>query len=367
MSNNLKINRMLYNPLLNNFVIFCHSYPTISLVFKILSLIETSYSNHRVIIIVNSSAIWSYLMKIFQDDSNITVDNIGSAGISLKRPYSVTKEIITRLKLVKKYKNISNTNVIFSSKNFIIRDYFVLQVLRRQSNNNFCYIDKFSETDNDREKVDKLTLIKSVGLFLNKTIYGSNLAYYCKGKILFMGIDDNYLNEFTHVELKEFDKIDINRHQKYKISVPCKIIYFDDALYKFSNRIFDQEKLKKLVFELLKRISETGISKEEVGIKFHPNGEKYLHILKYGKEINKFIPAEFLEADNCKLIFTAFSTVLNSFGKDVVKISIIDLLPWVDKETYKRYKKYLIEDLQVSFIPQSIDEFTEIISRIDTF
>jgi len=363
--NELLSKKRVFNLSLNKFVIFCHSYGTVIPVLKILSLIKTYYSEYNITIVVNLSNLYLYLTKIFQGNSNISIHYIGLAGIVLNRPQSIIKETLSRFKILIKYNNITNTNVIFSSKNFVVRDYFILRLLRGQRSNHFCYIDKFSELKVLRKRAEKLTIKKKLELFLVRIMYGKDLNYYRLGRECFLGVNDNYLNRLNVVKLKEMNSIIINNYERYEINVPFKIIYFDDGLF-LEDKIIDQNKFKLLLTEIFKRINKIGIHKDKIGIKFHPSFKGYLPILEYGTEIGDFIPADFLKARNCKLIFTVFSTVLNTFENDVIKISIINLLPWIDKERYKIYKKILIEDRQVSFIPQNIDEFIEILSKINT-
>jgi len=359
----LEKNERLFNLALNKFVIFCHSYPTIVVLFKLLRIIKSSYSSYRVTIVVNMPSLFLYLERMFRNDPNIGIYEIESSKLTLKKPFSLIKEIILKYKLLHRFRYVSNANIIFSSKNYVFRDYFILQILKLNKSNNFCYIDKFYENVVKRKKAYKLPIIKKLGLFFLRKIYGRDLGYYSLGNILFIGISDSYLNTFKTVRLQELGHVDID-YKRYKISVPYKIIYFDDDLFSFSNRILDLKKFKQLLVKLFSRIEQVTVNKDEIGIKFHPGSKGYLPILRYGSEIKSHIPAEFLIANECKIIFTVFSTVLNSFRKDVVRISIIDLLPWSNQETYRTYKNLLIEDREECLIPKSIGEFIKIVSKI---
>lgn len=365
-TNELIKNRKLFNPKLNNFIICCHSYYTIMPLLRILELIRSTYSVYNVTILVNLPSLRMFLTRVFHKKSNISIDYIGYERFSFRKPQRYVKEIATLFKFFIKYRNITNTNIIFASRYYILHEYFIISILRHRRSNHFCYIDVYTEDKHREQSIHRLPMRKKIKLWICKVVYGKRINYYSMGNFFYLGLDINYISTFNIIREKELNVVTSN-FTNYKIDVPYEIIYFDQSIHTFDDRIIDRSKFRVLILEIFEKMRRAGINREKIGIKFHPGGEKYLSLLEYGHEIDRIIPAELLNLVNCKVIFTTFSTVLGSIEVDGIKISIIDLLPWKDKNTHSIYRKSQIENLedqQMCFVPKSIEEFMGILSPL---
>jgi hypothetical protein len=330
---------------------------------KILELIGASYFAYNVTILVNLPSLHMFLGRVFHNNSNISIEYIGYERCSFRKPQTYIKEVGTLFKFFFKYRNIANTNVIFASRYYILHEYFIISILTHRRNNHFCYIDVYTEDKRREKSLDRLPIRKKIKLWLCRVVYGKHINYYCMGKFFYLGLDINYISTFNIIREKELN-IAISNFVNYKIDVPYEIIYFDQSLHTFDDRIIDRSKFKLLILKIFEKLRRVGISREKIGIKFHPGGEKYLSLLEYGCEIDRIIPAELLNLVNCKVMFTPFSTVLGSIEGNMTKISIIDLLPWKDKNAHSIYRKSLVENQQMCLVPKDIEEFMEILSEL---
>ena len=355
----LIVNKKIFNPNINNYVIFCHSYYTIRPMLKILELIEDVCQSAKIKIFVNLSSLHQFLVSYFQNSPDISVVYIGYAGRSRRK---LLDEIFILLHIIFLRLNLRrNNNIIFASRYHILHELFFSRLLRIGNNNHFSYIDVYSTEENDvaPKSFIQLSLSNKIKLLICKVVYGFPISYYSHfGQRACLGIDFKYINHrFNVIKEKDLNMIKIVKETKI-YTVPYEIIYFDQGIHIFDNEIIDEKKYERLIIDLFKGLQDTGIPRKKIGIKYHPSVENNIYeLLDYGTEIEKNIPAEFLKAESCRIVFSAFSTSLKAYGNNCSCLSIIDLLPWKDQASYIKYRERLIRDNNNCIIPKSISEF----------
>jgi hypothetical protein len=359
------LTKILFNNNLNKFIIFCHSYPTVLLVYRIISLIKKEKMQPQILVVVNLFVLKNFLIKSFADDACVSVHYIEQIQFSFFNPLSILKKILIAKNLKEKFGNIFETNIIFSSKACVQLDYYVLNLVKK-NNNNFCYINKYKSEIIPDEKANNLSVFQCLKLFVNRMLYGKDLDFYYpqgdRKSQVFLMIRQCYLDQFPTIGLDSFDEIPINRLEEKKVEFPYKIIFFSGGINE--NNSVDSHEYISLLEDVLKELNKIGIDKSLIGIKFHPSFKVMPSLLKYGEEIPKEIPADLLSLPECKVIMTVYSFVINLYDNNIKKISLLELVPWNNSEIYNIIEDVLNKERKETIRPKTKQDLISIVAKI---
>jgi len=361
----------LFGRLNKDFLLFCHSYPIIQPVIKVVNdLLKREYRG-KIRILTPFESIDIFLKMIFKTYDNVEIIYIGKKTKIQKRIRGISwlKEYYDLRKIRKNVSSETNLNVVFFSRAYAVREYYILNALKARSNNRTFYINYVDFYNKyGRFTKEHLSLAQQIRAGILKMLYGKNLTYYKRGMTNTFAemIDDRFMQDIDVINVEG----DIFGHdkeiEKYKVKTKYKIIYFDDKL---GPEYIDQDSFKKTVCEMFEQLHKIGLKKEEIGVKYHPGSsceDKSDKLLKYGTEISRYIPSEFLKIENCKAIISGASNSLHKKQDTAIKkISLIDIYGWNNKEAYWQFRNGLIKQCgEELFIPKTMIELVDIVSKI---
>ena len=349
----------IINKYLNfDFVYFCHGTLSIVPIIKIIEILNKANYTKTIFIAVNNQNIEKLIKVTFNNNNNISI-----IRLDYKKQNKLTNHIneLRHLnKIYKKYFNRNNIAAIFGSPVFVQAEYYLLSRIKKNKKNQLFYI-----------KASKYNYPVYNPTFLNK-VY--SLFYY-----FFYGNDLKYTNLFERKNVsivldKFFNNISIiYEHinfpneltvpKKYKVFINYDILFFID-LTPYVNMI-NYNQWKQLMETIFEHIYIKGIGKQKIGLKNHPRFDKKQDFGEYGTIIPAYIPAEFLNLNNTKIIIAVSSSSLYPlYNENILKISLIKLVEWFNNSEFEQHYNNLNLYKQGTIcFPQSIDELFNIIEN----
>lgn len=305
-----------------------------------LDIYEKNKTDNNVsIFVINVKGMYDFLISL-----DLLVENIKYIPhvkkFKLRNPWSILslKMYLRSIynNLFKKYKN---TTVYYFSKYEDIVTAYLIEKLKKS--NKVFYVDHYDSIASNEMK----TINWSVKNTLEKCIY----QMITNARYRIMVVNDirylEYIND-QNIEAKLKPDKDITYiYEKYKYNfnstnIPSTILLLSDP--ELSN-IFDNDKYREYVQELIQFLKKT---KLKIYLKPHPRIKCPEYIVsKVDGIIPGFVPAEFLDTRNVKLIIGEISTALSHFARNtsITTISLLNVIPLKNHENLKHFSNYLIK------------------------
>jgi hypothetical protein len=360
---------------MNQVFIFCESYGQIKYA---LQLIKRNWADHPVTVVIPGlNNLFQFFQvineKLFQSSLNLIYlegyrKRIAQKANMVKKAFLVIPDIFSERRYLKDVWN----------KNFAVlrgcQVYFISQgssglrfyLLRKMSVNNTLiyvshpppYLSQYAPED----------FIERVNLVIARLIYGRDLAVSevatYKG---FLYVPDKFLKKRVHkiIEGAETEELlrdfDLSKFRVFDSAV-YNVIYFDDNLvgsgYIADSTAFKQE-LNDLFNILLKYFPE-----QKIAYKYHPGYTGDKTMIKVGREIPSYIPAELLYNNKTLLYLSGFSWSIAHVENGLV-VSVGNLITLKSEKDRDSLKQMLVRESKSTILfPESLDEFERILIDI---
>jgi hypothetical protein len=337
-------------------VIFCTSYPCVTIVISLLESIRNREKNVELLVSNNDlyRLFETYFKKYYRH-----ISNYNREPHFYKKMYDISGIILEKIYLLRLKKQIHysiNAHVLFFSWDFVDRNFYLLNFLKHNNANKIFNIRIGNLGPGFKENTIKRKLKTKILQFL----YGRKITLLRAGEQTFTRIKNSFFSnvnvyDINYNEVKTTFKV----NKKWKIDKHIEIIYFDAP---FNNS--KEDKILKLKIHLFKKLNNYVNSKINIGIKYHPGRTKEKSLLKYGTEVTGYLPAELLDYSVCKLAIGFGSYTLSK--SNIQNIPGICLMYLVGSEnnlevSIKKQMRSLNENL---FYPKSISELDKIIENI---
>lgn len=337
-------------------VIFFQGYPSAQVVVPLLK--DLNRREIDVELIVSSNDLYKfseeYLKNYFKHIINISKPQSKSKS-RLENYFNLALEKIKLYNYKRQIHYCTNANVLFFSRDFALREYCLLNYLKKQQSNSIYYF--------QLGKLGFVTLevsLKSkILIFILRLIYGKDLSMVNRSNSISTRIKSDFFKGVKYCKAVPDDlKACYGITPSFiTISENIKVMYFDQSWSTVGY-------LNRNKIDILEIINNKLKYKYMLGIKYHPGNENY-DLSRYGQIIPSYIPAEFISVNNCKAVVSFASwTLSKAYIKNIPGISLLYLLNINDKvleSDYRNKMEIINKDL---YFPKSLDEFSEILDNI---
>ena len=335
--------------------IFCHSFLSLPPTLNLLKIIENS---KEVVIFVTNESVFDFFTKIVLKHHSFSIVRL----YPLKKWlfFNSVGRYIHLQKIYKIYcKSKGDINAVFSSNAFVLAEYFLLKHLKKNKTNNIIYI----IYSNYKYPVYSQGIFNFIKMLPHKILYGKHIGIGKVGQVKYMSvINPIFFNGVTHIsEEVAFPNQNIPV-DKYKVKSNFPIIFLTQP---FPEKGVVQRKcIISSIYTLEKILKEQGINKSQIGIKYHPR-EVHSDMYNFGTGIPKYIPAEYLDISNCKIVISYYSSAFGgNYGRNVVRISLINFLDWHSTQAKNDSISYLKSNIKYNIcFPTNDSELKAIISN----
>lgn len=343
-----------------NIIIFSPSYPSVRVIVPLLHELKKKEVN--VEIIVSNNDLYKLYTRHYAHLYNYIINIAKHSNIVfVKRIWSIIIEKILLNKLKWQIHYYSNANILFFCLDFVSRDFYLIKFLKRQKDNQ-VYLVKIGVLAKVHPEDSLKGKIKTSILRL---LYGKELLLVKWGNKVLTRIKDSFISDINVVDiyLKDVEELLGISCKRIPIDKDIKIVFFDSPIEYTLD--FDAEETIIEKLNILEVINKYLNSKKELGIKFHPSHKATREMLKYGVEIQSYIPAELISIDKCKQVISIVSVSLaKNFLKNIPGICLINLFNWRNHDLKMQFKEQMRSINPDLYFPESVDEFDGIFKKI---
>ena len=286
----------------------------------------------------------------------------------IKKAFHVLPDIIRERRHLKgifdKYfAEIEGCQIFFAARAF---DGYLIYLLKKLSRKNSLVFIRTSRPDiPDMRKYTPTNIWDLAKLIILKLTYGydttiGKLDYY-KG---FLYMPDKFLEKVVdrfidRLDMEEMMKgFDLSQFRIFDVG-NYSVIYFDQPVPE-SGHITDRDTYRRELTQIFDIVSKY-FPEKEIALKYSPNRDNDMTMIKAGDILPAFIPAEFLYSEKTKIYLGLFTAALANVEKGLA-VSLLDLVSF-DSDTTREQVRGLLMALRRSEIlfPKSLTEFERIL------
>jgi hypothetical protein len=311
--------------------------------------------------------------KVFHNDINIMfIDSYHGKktkpGSKIDRVFGVLRNFFEEKRFLKESYNrclakFRGAEVYFFNRNYVASEFYLLRKLA--ASNNLIYMPAplyqyFGFYNTTPKNLKELIL-----LLRWKLAYGWGVSLN-RERVGFLDpyIPDSFMRKYVQKTIdpeesyKAIEGLDMRRFRVFDVG-NYSVIYFHDNLVG-GGYVTDAAAFHKLLVDVFK-IVRKHVAENKVARKLHPSPAEGEIIVKYGKLLPDYIPAEFLYNDSVKLYIGLSSAALANIEKGTV-ISLLDMVKFHDDITRQNLKNGLLQAKKTKILfPNSLKEFEQIL------
>lgn len=358
---------------MNKIVIFCQSYTQIK---NALYLIMHNIDSRSVTLVIpGNHDLFKFFNlvneRILQDKVNIVYFErylIPTSGDNrIKAILCLVPRIIKarqRLKLfyTKNLADLRDSEVFFFSRHWNDIVFYFLK--RLSTTNRLVHIPDPAADALTIDRPSPANIRDLAKLFILKAIYGFSITIGKHAGRRIPGIPARFMEKEVDkvISREERDEmlrgLDLSKFRKL-IDADYDIIYFSHNISPvLASRDTLERELTDIFNILVKHFPE-----DRIACKYHPELYNDKTLVKVGKTLPDFIPAEFLHSEKVKAYLSFWSLSIANVEKGLA-ISLIDIISFNDQEERRRLKESLVQRSHTQILfPKSLDEFERILTK----
>lgn len=312
--------------------------------------------------------------RVFHSELNIiyivAFQSSRAKAKGINRLLSVLSDIIKERRYLenvwrKHFAELAGRDVYFFSRGFNGLTYYLLRKLIKR--NRIVYVALESLALYHWMQYTPRNITELTSLVISRLIYGRNITLgqlpYHKG---FLFMPDKFIGEVDRI-MSQAEVINMVKGfdlSQFKVPTTnsCSVIFLDQPLVG-GGYISDADAYRRELTSILNILSKY-YTKNEIGIKYHPEYDGDGSLENVGDILPSFIPAELLYNNNIKLYLTVMSWSI-AYAENGLVVSLVDLITFKDDEVKHKLKEAFVEISKSSkpsvLFPKTLDEFEQIL------